>query len=99
LLVKFAVGVTTFTAYTATLRLASSITTAMLTPARFEEITHALEHLAERKSWQLNHRGNRVKVVRRYSYSYDVYHNGHWVNTETDWMQAFELTKALLEAK
>jgi hypothetical protein len=71
----------------------------MLNTARLDEIAQSLEHLLERKSWQLNHRGNRVKVVRRFAHTFDVYHNGHWVNTEVDWMSAFELTKALLLTK
>jgi Cysteine-rich CPCC len=62
-------------------------------------IQKILEWLPVKKKWHTNNDGNKVKVVRNAENKYSVYHNGHFVNEEADWQQAFEMVKALLISK
>jgi hypothetical protein len=61
------------------------------------QIKEQLETLEVKKRWLLNYRGQRVKVIRRTDYAYDVYSDGHLVTTDPDWEMAFDLVIALLE--
>ncbi len=48
---------------------------------------------------KLNDEGVKVKVRRSDETSFDVYHNGHFVTTDAQWEQAFELVQVLLDTK
>jgi hypothetical protein len=71
----------------------------MIKQNELETIKVALELLPVKKKWHTNNDGNKVKVVRNAENKYSVYHNGHFVNEEADWQQAFEMVKALLTVK
>jgi hypothetical protein len=63
-----------------------------------QEIKEHLETLGVKKRWLLTYRGVRIKVVRHTEYAFDVYRNGHHVNTDPDWEMAYDLVIALFEA-
>jgi hypothetical protein len=73
------------------------MTIGRLKPKDITAIQSAIELLPVKKKWHLNDDGNKVKVVRKSENEYNVYSDGHYVNTEIDWQSAFEMVKALLK--
>jgi intein-encoded DNA endonuclease-like protein len=61
-----------------------------------DAIQQVLEKLAIKKTWKINVAGKKVKVVRSATNEYAVYNDGHYITTDENWQQAFELVKALL---
>ncbi len=64
-----------------------------------DDIQKELQNLPIKKLWKINHEGVKVKVRRSGETAFDVYHNGHFVTTDADWEQAFQLVKVLLDTK
>jgi hypothetical protein len=62
-------------------------------------IEQTLKVLAVQKLWKINVQGNKVKVFRKSVNEYEIYHDGHYVTSDNDWKQAFDLTIELLKAK
>jgi hypothetical protein len=69
----------------------------MPAPLQPIEVQHALAALTVKAKWQINLNGQRTKVVRKSDNEYFVYHNGHWVNTEANAIDAAKLVFALFQ--
>jgi hypothetical protein len=65
----------------------------------FDETQKSLENLSVKKSWKINFEGKKIKVVRKDISAFDIYLDGHFVNTDESWERAFELVQVLLRER
>jgi hypothetical protein len=62
-------------------------------------LQQALKVLEVQKVFKINVQGNKVKVVRKSANEYEIFDNGHYVTSDNNWKQAFDLIIELLKAK
>ena len=69
-----------------------------MTDKILEQIKLDIQNLEIKKLFKINENGNKVKVRRNAENEYNVYLNGHQVNTENNWEDAYKIVLPLINS-
>ena len=69
-----------------------------MTDKILEQIKLDIQNLEIKKLFKINENGNKVKVRRSAENEYNIYLNGHHVNTENNWEDAYKMVLALINS-
>lgn len=63
-----------------------------------EQIKFDIQNLEIKKLFKINENGNKIKVRRSTYNEYNIYLNGHQVNTENNWEDSYKMILALIKS-
>ena len=69
-----------------------------MTDKLLEQIKLDIQNIEIKKLFKINENSNKVKVRRNAENEYNVYLNGHQVNTENNWEDTFQMVLALIKS-
>ncbi len=69
-----------------------------MTDKLLEQIKLDIQNLEVKKLFKITENNNKVKVRRNAENEYNIYLNGHQVNTENNWEDTFQMVLALIKS-